>query len=984
MRQMLFRCFVTSILFVAALAATPAHAQTVPFGKNKIQYRQFEWRILPGPHIDVYYYPEEEAVARLALAYGEESYALLEERFQHHPFRRIPLIVYSSDQHFEQTNVFPGFIPEGVLGFTEYLKRRVALPFRGDYTQFRNTLRHELVHAFQLSKISEVAAMHPRAHRASPQRVHWWTEGLAEYFSSEQTSEDEMFMRDLVVRGRLPSIKQFTYTYSYLSYPLGAELHKYLAGRFGEGYIARLYEEYWKYDNFETALQNVVGVDIDQLSREWRYSLQQRFFPTYASRPPLDVAAKSIAHKGGANYKPVIYTPPGASSPELFFMSPRSGYTNIYRTRLDEGESGLETVLKGERSAEFESFHAYESRFDINERGIIAFVSRFLERDALLLWDIAKKEVVGRYQWPDLVGLKSPAWDPSGERVVFEGLSTAGYSDLYTIAFETGERIALTSDVYRDEDPDWSTDGARIVFTSDRTSFGADGFTNLYIADVATRSLTPLTHGRWNDQDPRWSPDGKHIAFSSDRSGSYDLYQVDRSGAGRRLTTFTGGAFDPYWLPDGRGLVFVGFQEGGFDIFRYSLTNDTASAAQIALAPGASAATTWTWAETSAPALAQSQPHEYKTLEKVSVDFAGGDAIVAPGIGSAQGAQFLASDMLGNHIVFAGLSATQYSGISDFVDNFSGNLLYLNLSHRLNYGGGLFRFKGRYRDVAYDIYEETTAGAYFLASYPFSKFRRVQLQMAIEKSDRVDTEDAFEDGVFGNDTRADDRDLTRRGVLASNYISYVKDNALWLATGPVDGERLNLSAGLVTCFACTTNSAVSGVPIERGASAENYVLIADYRRYVRTTQFSAYAIRAYGFFSDGAIPARAVLGGPNHLRGYPRFSLTGSRVWMVNQEWRFPLLHGLALAFPFGDLRLPGIQGAFFADVGSSWLETMSKPEGTWGSYGTGFRMSLGAPLVFRLDVGRRFKLGQAPPVIFGNGEKFRDTFVDFWFGFNY
>ena len=105
---------------------------------------------------------------------------------------------------------------------------------------------------------------------------------------------------------------------------------------------------------------------------------------------------------------------------------------------------------------------------------------------------------------------------------------------------------------------------------------------------------------------------------------------------------------------------------------------------------------------------------------------------------------------------------------------------------------------------------------------------------------------------------------------------------------------------------------------------------------------------------------------------------------MVNQEWRFPLLHGLALAFPFGDLRLPGIQGAFFADVGSSWLETMSKPEGTWGSYGTGFRMSLGAPLVFRLDVGRRFKMGQAPPVIFGNGEKFRDTFVDFWFGFNY
>ena len=229
---MKFRSLVPSLLRSIVLlltASTLAHAQTVPFGKNKIQYRDFDWRIMPGQHIDVYYYPEEEDVARLALTYGEESYAYLERKFEHHPFRRIPLIVYSSDQAFEQSNVYPGFIPEGVLGFTEYLKRRVALPFRGDYNQFRNTLRHELVHAFQISKLSEISSQHPRVHRSSPQAVQWWTEGLAEYFSSEQTAEDEMFVRDLVVRGHLPSIKDFTYSYSFMAYPLGAELHKYLS-----------------------------------------------------------------------------------------------------------------------------------------------------------------------------------------------------------------------------------------------------------------------------------------------------------------------------------------------------------------------------------------------------------------------------------------------------------------------------------------------------------------------------------------------------------------------------------------------------------------------------------------------------------------------------------------------------------------------------------------------------------------------------------
>jgi hypothetical protein len=362
---------VTLLLF----AATTTHAQTVPFGKNKIQYENFDWRILSGDHIDLYYYPEEEEVARRALVYAEQDYVLLEQRFRHHPFRRIPLIVYSSDRHFEQTNLLPGFIPEGVLGFTEYLKRRVALPFRGDYEQFRQTLRHELVHAFQLSKLSEAQRLYPRERGESPQYIHWWTEGLAEFWSSEQSTEDDMYIRDIVLTGNLPTIHEFNRTYSFFSYPLGAELHHYLADRFGDQYIARMYEEYRRHDSFEQALEAILGIDLDRLTREWQYSLEQRFYPQYADRPPLDVAGERLVWEGGANFKPVVWREPGTSVDWLIFMSPRNGYTNMYRTRLDRGEDGVETVLEGERSREFESLNAWESGFDVNDDGVVALVS---------------------------------------------------------------------------------------------------------------------------------------------------------------------------------------------------------------------------------------------------------------------------------------------------------------------------------------------------------------------------------------------------------------------------------------------------------------------------------------------------------------------------------------------------------------------------------------------------------------------------------
>lgn len=974
MRRLLLAIF--GLTFLGGVGT--GRAQTVPFGKNKIQYSQFDWQVLSGEHADVYFYPQEESLARLALVYAEETYAFLEQKFQHHPFRKIPLIIYSSHQHFEQTNVSPGFIPEGVAGFTEFLKRRVALPFNGSYADFRHTLRHELVHAFQLSKLSETFRLHSRQRRAS--LPLWWTEGLAEYWSSPQDTEDQMFIRDLVLERELPTLPQLTFAYGFLVYPLGGQIHHYLAERFGEEHITQMYEELWRYDSFEDAFRAVYGISLAELDREWRYAVEREHFPLYAERPPLKVAARPIIEKGGANFKPAVYVAPGDTVAQLYFLSPRTGYTNIYRTTLREGDEALEVVVQGERSAEFESFHAYDSRIAISRQGVIAFVSKFQERDALFLWDIARQKVVGRYGWRDLVALQSPAWDPTGTRIVFAGLSPGGVADLYMIDFRTHQRSQITADRYDDEDPDWSPDGRFIVFASDRTPAGATGATNLFLYDVEARTLRYLTYGPWRDQDPRWAHDGKRIVFTSDRSGLFELYTISPDGHGQRVSQLAGAAFDPVWLPGDGGIVFTGFSDGSFGIYQLQLTESEPPRFEtVALAlpdelrdpvPASDDGSPygilahWTWGELSDGEATRATPEKYRAWNAISLDFASGDAIIAPGVGSAQGVQFLASDMLGDRIVFAGITAIQAESFQDFVNYFSGQLIYLNLAHRLNYGAALFRFKGLFRDVSFNVYEEENYGGYFIASYPFSKFRRLELQLGVERSDRLDRED-----FYRPDRREDPRDLTRDAVLTTNFLSYVHDNTLWLPTGPIDGSRYNLTGGLVTDLS--------------QARAESYILLADYRRYFRTGLYSALATRAYVYYSDGAIPGRAVLGGPHRLRGYPRFSLAGSRLWLLNSEWRFPLLHRLTFGLPIGDLTFPGIQGATFVDIGSSWLEN-SKPEGTWGSYGLGFRMSLGWPLVLRLDVGRRYKIGEPPPVYFGPRETFGDTFVDFFIGFNY
>jgi dipeptidyl aminopeptidase/acylaminoacyl peptidase len=98
----------------------------------------------------------------------------------------------------------------------------------------------------------------------------------------------------------------------------------------------------------------------------------------------------------------------------------------------------------------------------------------------------------------------------------------------------------------------WSPDGNRILFVSDR-----DRNYNLYVVDIDGTGLTRLTSHPAADFNPRQSPDRSKIAFVSDRGGNMDIYVMSSDGSGvLRLTTYSGYDSAPAWSPSGERIVF--------------------------------------------------------------------------------------------------------------------------------------------------------------------------------------------------------------------------------------------------------------------------------------------------------------------------------------------------------------------------------------------------------------------------------------------
>jgi TolB protein len=112
------------------------------------------------------------------------------------------------------------------------------------------------------------------------------------------------------------------------------------------------------------------------------------------------------------------------------------------------------------------------------------------------------------------------------------------------------------------ENPSWSPDSKRIVFTSAHS-----GTRHMSIVRVDGSGVVDLSNaGEANGI--AWSPDGSSIVFASQRDHSdhyRDIYVVGTDGANvRRLTSATGET--PAWSPDGRYIVFAA--PGGLGVMR--------------------------------------------------------------------------------------------------------------------------------------------------------------------------------------------------------------------------------------------------------------------------------------------------------------------------------------------------------------------------------------------------------------------------------
>jgi len=959
------------------------------YGRNKVQYETFDYKVMKTEHFDVYFYPEMEDAAVQAARMAERWYARFSRLLRHDLEGRQPLILYASSTHFQQTTAISGNLGEGTGGVTELLKRRIVLPFGATLSSTDHVIGHELVHAFQFDITSLGNSSYARMASPMMQLPLWLIEGMAEYLSIGPVDPNtSMWMRDALQKRSLPTVKKLKNP-RFFPYRYGQSLWAYITGKWGDRAVSSIIRSAARTGNYRSAIESTLKVNTETLSKNWHQSLQESYHPlldktqvSFTSQYPAIEGTEEIR----LNVTPSI-SPDG--SKVVYYSSKNLFSIELYMAEVATGKT-IRKLTSTALNPHFESIHFIKSAGSWDPQGKeFAFGAITKGKPVISIMDAETGRKKREIKFGELDEILGPTWSPDGKKIAFSA-QKGGTSDIYVYDLEKNSLKRLTKDPYGDLQPAWSPDGKYIAFSTERFSTDLSvlsiGNLELALIDPSTGVISRIVGFKGaKNINPQWSIDSKKLYFLSDQNGINNIYTIDLESQkiSQITNVYTGvtGITEnspAFSVAQKNSTIAYGlYNKGAYSIY-YKETEVISSEKKEnidlgilspSLLPPRKEPEGEVMDLINNPFYGLPEKTDYEVTDykpKLELDFISQPSVAVGadrfGLYTGGGLSLFFSDMLGYH------SLSSIVQLNNRLIDSAGILGYINNRRRFHWGGVIQRIP--YITGGYSLETAVVDGEPVLqekqyifrqinyqlsafANYPFSKVSRIELSSGyrfIHYDSEVWT--WTYSGWSGIRLGLDKEKLPSPSGMSLGYfdLALIHDSSYFGATSPIIGNNYILEVA----------------PYFGTIDFVN--VIADYRQYFMPVRPFTLAFRFlhYGRYGRDAEDQRMYpifIGYESFVRGYNTNSfsveecgsggdcfafdqLFGSKVMVANAELRFPLFQILGIG--------KGYYGAFpvdfiaFFDSGVAWMEEGEKRAWFLGgerklvsSAGVGLRVNL-------------------------------------------
>jgi hypothetical protein len=484
---MIKRIFLSCLLFFFFWGKVQAQfyqGSNLDFGKNRVQFRHFDWSYFKGKYADVYFYQGGE---KLALETAKQSDAVCDELtkfFGFEPTERFYILVYLSQSDMRQSNIGTTLDERfQIMGTDQIIQNKLFVFFEGDHEAYARQLKQGLT-SISLNQIILGNGWKDAVKAAASSSLpEWFLNGLAHWKSGASHEEIDLFMYNELRRKR----HQINFWKNKSASMGGAAFWMFIEDRYGSGVIPSIVQMSKFTRGVDAGFEIVLGKTLDGIVEEfyqyYRLKIQPMIKPE--GLPNNQAARKLMGEIDRKAKKRFIYRDfmVNAQGDKWAFITHEWGQYRVWV--YDTTSKNLNCILKRQPKQDRPddltypaiSWHPSGEMLAIfyEKRGFMRF-AQYNAREKS--WN--EKEVFA------VDKIIQPRFSNDGKNIVFIGV-LAGRSDVFLMPTIANTPRALTKTDEDDYSPVYLSN-KKVIFLSKSTK---DGEWRYRLNQVESAQMTP-------------------------------------------------------------------------------------------------------------------------------------------------------------------------------------------------------------------------------------------------------------------------------------------------------------------------------------------------------------------------------------------------------------------------------------------------------------------------------------------------------------
>jgi hypothetical protein len=238
------------------------------FGKNRIQYKRFEWKTIKSNNFEFNYYLSGDKYAQNAAKIAEGEYDRITELLGYTPFTAMKIFLYNSPNDLAQSNIGLTSTNELDGGILNLAKSRVQLAYTGNDSTYKKELVKQIARLFVYDMLYGGSLKEVLQSSLLLTVPEWYMSGMAAYIAEDNTDPQTIDkMKTVVLRNSNKKLSHLTGKEAEI---VGEAIWNYIAVRYGKDNISNILNLTRIIRAEESSITSTLGISYNRFLKEFR------------------------------------------------------------------------------------------------------------------------------------------------------------------------------------------------------------------------------------------------------------------------------------------------------------------------------------------------------------------------------------------------------------------------------------------------------------------------------------------------------------------------------------------------------------------------------------------------------------------------------------------------------------------------------------------------------------------------------------------